>query len=139
MIDPLLNQEERIKAYGEELRKRIIKAREEGQSGALVARRYQITVRTVERYWRRYCETAEIGPKKLGGYRKSKLAPYESDLLRWIEQQPDLSLSELRERCRERLRVAVSINALWYRLERMGLSVKKNDARRRTRPTRSGH
>lgn len=137
MIEFVLNQEDTIKAYREELRKKIIQARQEGQSGALVARRFQVTVRTVERYWKRYSETAEIAPKKIGGYRKSKLANYEGDLLEWIEKQPDLTLAELQERCRERLQVSVSINALWYRLERIGLSLKKNDARRRTRPTES--
>jgi transposase len=42
-------------------------------------------------------------------------------------------LSELQKRCWERLNVAIGITALWHRLERLGLSYKKNDARRRAR------
>jgi transposase len=53
----------------EDFRRKIITAREAGQSGALVARRYHVTVRTVERYWKRYRETAQIGAKRQGGYR----------------------------------------------------------------------
>jgi transposase len=88
----------------------------------------------VERYWKRYQETAQIAAKKQGGYRKSRLAPHDGVLLKWIEHQPDLTLAELQHRCAERLQVPISIHALWYRLDRIGLSFKKNDARRRTRP-----
>jgi transposase len=54
-------------------------------------------------------------------------------LRRWLTQQVDLTLSQLQERCRERLDVRIGINALWHRLDQMGLSYKKNDARRRAR------
>jgi transposase len=60
------NQEGRVEAYREDLRKKIIAAREIGQSGALVARRYHVAARTVERYWKRYRETAQIAPKRQG-------------------------------------------------------------------------
>jgi transposase len=123
-----------VKAYSEDLRKRIIAAKEKGQSSAVVARRFSLNVRTVERYWKRYQETAQIAPKRHGGYRRSKLAPHDRELVKWIERQPDLTLSELQRRCLEHLRVSISLHALWYRLGRIGLSFKKNDARRRARP-----
>ena len=129
-----LNQEGHVKAYREDLRKKIIVGREAGQSGALLARRYQVAVRTVERYWKRYRETAQIGPKRQGGYRISKLASHDGVLLQWIKQQPDLTLVQLQQRCARQLEVSISVHALWYRLERLGLSFKKNDARRRARP-----
>jgi transposase len=100
----------------------------------LVARRYDVTVRTVERYWKRYVETAQVQPRQLGGYRVSKLAAHDESLLRWIRAQPDLTLVQLQQRCAEKLKVEISVNALWYRLDRLSLSFKKNDARRRTRP-----
>ena len=123
-----------MKAYSEDLRKRIIVTKEKGQSSAVVARRFSVNVRTVERYWKRYQETAQIAPKRHGGYRRSKLAPHDRELVKWIERQPDLTLSELQQRCLEHLRVSISLHALWYRLGRIGLSFKKNDARRRARP-----
>jgi len=89
------------------------------------ARRYQVTVRTVERYWKRYRETSEIAARRQGGYRISRLAPHDGRLRRWIEEKPDLTLMELQERCALRLKVAISLHALWYRLERLGLSFKK--------------
>jgi transposase len=123
-----------VKAYSEDLRKRIIVAKEKGPSSAVVARRFSLNVRTVERYWKRFQETAQIAPKKHGGYRRSKLARHDHELVKWIERQPDLTLAELQQRCDERLKVSISLHALWYRLERIGLSFKKNDARRRARP-----
>jgi transposase len=39
----------------------------------------------------------------------------------------------LQKQCREQLQVAIGLTALWHRLERLGLSYKKNDARRRAR------
>jgi transposase len=47
-----------------------------------------------------------------------------------------LTLVELQQRCRTRLQVSIGITALWHRLRRLGLSFKKNDARRRARSTR---
>ena len=129
-----MNQEVIVKAYQEDLRIRIIQAREAGESSAEVARRFAITVRTVERYWKRYRETAQISPRQHGGYRKSKLAAHDGQLQRWIEQKPDLTLTELQARCLLELKVTISLHALWYRLERSGLSFKKNDARRRAGP-----
>ena len=45
----------------------------------------------------------------------------------------DLTLSEIQQRCLEQLRVPIGLTALWHRLEYLGLSYKKNDARRRAR------
>jgi transposase len=42
-------------------------------------------------------------------------------------------LSEIQQRCLEQLRVPIGLTALWHRLEHLGLSYKKNDARRRAR------
>ena len=55
---------------------------------------------------------------------------------RWIQAQPDLSLAELQQRCLDQLDVSIGITALWHRLRRLGLSFKKNDARRRAGPAR---
>ena len=70
----------------------------------------------------------------MGGYRRSKLADYDATLEAWIEQRDDISLVELQQRCAEELGVGISVNALWHRLKRLGLSYKKNDARHRARP-----
>lgn len=122
-----------MRAYRQQVRSKIIEAKQQGLSSAIVSRRYGVTTRTVERYWKRYRETSEVGPKQMGGYRRSKLAEHDATLEKWIEAEPDLSLAELQERCAEQFDLKVSVHALWYRLRRIGLSYKKNDARRRAR------
>src|ERR1700693_6100378 len=39
----------------------------------------------------------------------------------WIAGQPDLTLSEIQQRCLEQLRVPIGLTALWHRLEYLGL------------------
>jgi transposase len=88
----------------------------------------------VERFWNQHNALGHIRPKQIGGYRRSKLADHTKVLGRWIDKKADVTLMELRERCREELGVRVGVNALWHQLRRMGLSSKKNDARRRAGP-----
>ncbi|MEZ0296938.1 MAG: IS630 transposase-related protein [Candidatus Methylacidiphilales bacterium] len=131
----MANQEEKIRAYQSDLRQRIVEARGAGASGSTVARQFSVAVRTVERYWKSFCATGHYTPKRHGGYRRSRLADHDATLRLWIEQKPDQTLAELVARCTAELGVTISVNALWYRLERLGLSLKKTDSRRRTRPT----
>ena len=92
--------------YSFDLRERIIAAREDGHSAEEVARLFRVSRRSVERYWKAYQTTGAV----------------------------DITLAELRERITQDLGITVGNTALWHRLERLGLSYKKNAARRRARP-----
>jgi transposase len=48
----------------------------------------------------------------------------------------DITLREVQQRCQKQLGVKLGLNALWHRIDRLGLSYKKNDARRRARSAR---
>jgi transposase len=89
----------------------------------------------VERFWKQHSLTGACRPKKVGGYRRSRLEKHDRTLRRWIAEQSDLTLSGLQKRCREQLKVTIGITALWHPLEQLGLSLKKNDARHRARST----
>lgn len=125
-----------MRPLSQDLRHRIIAARERGEGTGEVCKRFGVSRKSVERFWNEHCRTGQCLPQKIGGYRRSRLAPHDRRLQRWIETQPDLSLAELQRRCREQLDVSIGITALWHRLRRLGLSYKKNDARRRARPAR---
>lgn len=118
-----------------DLRERIIAAREEGYSGAEVASRFRVSKRSVERYWKQYCNSGHVRAKQRGGYKKSRLEGHDDQLREWIRKEPDLTLEEMRTRCAEELQVCIGINALWQRLDKLGLSFKKNAARKRAKPT----
>jgi transposase len=125
-----------MRPLSQDLRQRIIAARERGEGAGEVSRLFGVSRKSVERFWNQHCRTGQCLPKKVGGYRRSRLANHDRTLQRWIEAKSDLSLAELQQRCQDRLQVRIGITALWHRLRRFGLIYKKNDARRRARPTR---
>ena len=122
-----------MKPLSEDLRRRIVAARTNGEGPGEVCQRFGVSRSSVERFWNQHRRRGHCRPKQIGGYRRSRLRKHERTLRRWITAQADLTLAELQQRCRARLDVQIGITALWHRLDRLGLSYKKNDARRRAR------
>jgi transposase len=122
-----------MKSYSEDLRKRVIVLRSKGHTGAEVASLFSVSKRTVERYWSRYQETGSVAASQRGGYRRSRLEGHDATIRAWIAKESDLTLAELQERIRERLKISLGTTALWHRLDRLGLSYKKNPKRLRAR------
>lgn len=127
-----------MRPISEDLRRRIVAAREAGAGAVEVSKRFSVNRRTVSRLYAEYERSGRVQPKQIGGYRQSRLAVHGAALEGWIAQQADLTLAELQARCRNELKVQIGLNALWHQLRKLGLSVKKNDARRRARPARRG-
>jgi transposase len=128
------DDEKRImRPLSQDLRQRIIAARARGEGTGVVCQRFGVSRKSVERFWKQHSDTGQCQPKPIGGYRGSRLEKHDRTLRRWIVGQPGLTLRELQKQCREQLQVAIGLTALWHRLERLGLSYKKNDARRRAR------
>jgi len=125
-----------MRTYSTDLRERIVAARERGLSAQEIARLFKISKRSVERYWKQYSSTGSFAPKPRGGYRRSRLEKHDATLRRWIKTQADLTLAELQKRIARELKVRLGITALWHRLEGLGLSYKKNAARRRAKSSR---
>ena len=116
-------------SYHVQLRERIVAAKKEGQSSQEVSKRFQVSKRSVERYWKSYQDSGSVEPKQRGGYRRSRLEGHDETLREWIAEQPDLTLVEIQQRCRNKLGIQIGINALWQRLNKLMLSYKKNTAR----------
>jgi transposase len=116
-----------VASYSLDLRKRILKACDKGGKTKAVAERFEVSesfVRALKRR-RRVTGKMEALPKNSGP--KPKLKAYENKLRALIKAQSDATLEELRER----LGVDVQLSTLWYTIDRLGLSVKKNRARQR--------
>jgi transposase len=122
-----------MKSYSIDLRERLVAGRQRGQSAEELSRVFGVSKRSVERYLKRHVQEGTLAAKARGGYRRSRLEGHDALLHQWIEEQPDLSLEQLRERLLAQLGIAIGTTALWHRLEKLGLSYKKNAARRRTR------
>lgn len=123
-----------MRPLSEDLRRRIVEARQAGAGSVEVSERFRVSRRTVARLFGQYERSGKLQPKQIGGYRRSRLEKHGQTLGRWIDKQPDITLGEICERCRAELGVRIGLNAVWHQLRRLGLSFKKNDARRRTRP-----
>jgi transposase len=111
------------KAYSMDLRKRVIEACDEGQTIAQVAERFRVSTSFVEKLQQRRRESGTLAPKPHGGGRQPRLSPEHDQRLRaLLAAKPDTTLAELREK----LGIKVHLSSLWYRLQRLGLTFKKN-------------
>src|SRR5580658_3553505 len=124
----LLMMEVRMRSLSEDLRVRIIRARERGESSAAVAQRYEVNIRTVQGLWKRYCESGVNLAKQRGGYRVSRVAAMEKTLRSWIKAEVDLTLAEMCDRLAEH-GITIKVPALWHQLNKWKLTLKKNSAR----------
>ena len=122
-----------MKTYSEDLRRSIVKARSKGRSAAEVAKLFSVCKRSVERYWKAHESTGSIAAKQRGGYRKSRLAEHDERLRRWLKEDVNLTLEQIRGRLSQEFDVQVGTTALWHRIDQLNLSFKKNPARRRAR------
>jgi transposase len=119
------------KSYPQELRDRVLAACDRGLKTRAVARTFSVSESWVRRIKQRRRETGETTPRPRGGVTVVKI-----DLARLralVEQQPDATLRELRQR----LGVDCGEPAVCMALGRLGLSFKKKRSmpRSRTVPT----
>lgn len=111
----------------------MVDARMAGHSASEVSKMFAVSKRSVERFFKLQRQEGSVSPKKVGGYLRSRLEGHEAELKRWIKQNNDATLAELKHLIRERLQIEIGTTALWHRLEALGLNFKKNAARGRTR------
>ena len=98
-----------------------------------VAAKYSVSRAWVDRIKQRRRETGEITPRKQTKFRGRALDEHqEQRLATLIVAQPDATLAELRQG----IPTTAALSTLWRTIDRLGLTVKKNDSRRRTAATR---
>ena len=115
-------------AASEDLRSRLVRKVASGLSRRQAAALFEVSASSAVRYVKRYEEegTVAIRPRSP---RKRRLDPYGEDILRWIEETPDLTLQELSQRLHEVHDVTAPLSTLddWFRARK--ISFKKNRAR----------
>ena len=83
----------------EDLRIRVIGAIEGGMSRNGAARRFGVSIASAVRWMDEYLRCGRTAPKPRGGDRRSGRIEAQADLLmRAIEETPDITLMELREK-----------------------------------------
>ena len=110
-----------------DIRKRIIAAKEQGSSHAKIAKEMQVSISAVTRLLALYRESGSVKPRPLNNGRKPRLDAAMLDKIRdRVREQPDISLPELIDE----FSLPVSAPALCKTLNgKLGLRRKKNGTR----------
>jgi putative transposase len=106
----------------------MAKAVAAGASRNSVARRFDVAASTVIKLMSHAKATGSLAPKKMGGYRKYKLAAHDAVVRELLQARPDATLDELVADLGKR-RIKASRSGLDRYLRHIGWSFKKNPAR----------
>lgn len=125
------------KPYSDDLRARVVREIRQGVTREEVAEKLSVSLSSVGRFLRRERETGSISPAKFGGYKGYVLAAHENRVRRLVEQQPDITLAELRAKLAKQ-NVSVGQTSIFRFLRHLNLTFKKKPARRRAGSTGRG-
>lgn len=122
------------KSYSSDLRVRIYSAIEEGASRRAAARRFGVSPATSVRFAQQMSATGSIAPARQGRPPGGgKLAPYTATLVRWVDDDGDITMPELAAKLAAEYGVVAHPASLSKFLIKQGFSVKKNTAGNRSR------
>jgi len=86
------------RAYGIDLRTRVVEAIERGLSHRQAATRFCVAVSTAGNWHRLWRKTGSVRPGKQGHPVCSKLDAYEAEILAMVEENKDIALYEIADR-----------------------------------------
>ena len=117
-----------------DLRQRILACCGEGKlTRQQIADRYRVSLGMVKKLLAQRKKTGDIAPRhRYSGRKPLFTATHRRQLGRLIEDQPDITLAEMREA----LELSCTLPAIYYVLRGMKLTYKKNAARQRARARR---
>ncbi len=116
---------ERMNAYSEDLRKKIIEALHRGMGKSEAARTFSVSLSSVKRYAKMADEGRPLAPKKRPGSRPKTSEDARRLLEADLQERPTATLADRREFL-ERVRgIRVSESTISRLLKRMGFTRKK--------------
>ena len=126
----------RGRAYGPELRGRVLEAVDDGGSSREVAERMMVSPSYVVKVRQRRDTTGETVARRSSGRPPSKIAPHLAALQERVAGQPDATLGELRGWLLAERGVTVAPVTVWRALGGLGLTLKKSSFARPSRTAR---
>lgn len=114
------------RAYGNDLRERVLDAAEAGASARSVAARFGIGVATAIVWIRGARETGERTARRQGQPRGSRLDAHETFIVSMIETTKDITLNDMVARLRDDAGVVISRSGLSVWLRGHGWTFKKS-------------
>lgn len=115
-----------MKPYSQDLREKIIRALEAGETQEEVTDRFTVSLSFVEKLWRRWRETGRCAALPHAGGRQRALREHEAAIRAEVAGQPDVTLAELSERLASAGAPSVSLATICAELQRLDLPRKKS-------------
>lgn len=119
------------KPYSQDLRQRMVRGVQGGQSRRKVAANLDVSASCVIKLMRHWEETGDCLPAKFGGHKRYALVDHEDKVRAFLAAQPDLTITQLWDKLKA-LGIQVGRSAVGRFLQHLKLTYKKNSARRRT-------
>ena len=116
-----------MKVYSVDLRKKIVDA-VDNKLGTYreIAEMFNVHESYIYKLLRQQRELGHINPLPHGGGAHRKLTDKALSILSdLIHTQPDMTLSELQQKLKKKVKVQVSISTIWYGVKKLRFSVKK--------------
>ena len=118
----------------EDLRVRVICAVEGGMSRNAAARHFGVSIASAVRWMDVYLRTGRTAPRPRGGDRRSGRIEAQHDfLISAIEEAPDITLAELRDRLVAERSEGFALSTIHDFFRRHGISFKKRQGMRASR------
>ena len=124
------------RGYSIDLRERVIAAIEGGMSRRAAGRLFRIGESSAIKWCARWRATGSFAEKPGGMINPSPLDFHATWLLTLVENEPDLTLDEIRLRLLEERQMRTGGASVWRFFNRHGISFKKKRARQRAEPGR---
>ena len=113
------------RAYGSDLRRRVVDAIEAGLSTRAAAERFSVGISTAGAWHRHWRRTGSYEAQRQGNRGGSVLDEHKDFLLGLIEDKADITLQEMTEQLGMERSLQVDPTTIWYYLRRLGLTYKK--------------
>jgi transposase len=122
------------RAYGIDLRERVVAAIEGGLSHRQASEWFRVAVSTAGNWHRLWRRTGSARPGRQGHPVRSRLDAHEAANLAMVEDNKDIALSEIAERLADEHGIHAAPSTVWHFFKKRAITFKK---RPRTRPSRS--
>ena len=120
-------------SYSTDLRSRVLAAIDGGSAAKAVAELFQVSVSYIDKALARRAATGEIEARPQRNRQELKLAAHHDAIAAEVARRPDVTLEELRAWLLGNHQVAASLGLMHKTLVRLGLTLKKSRAGRKSR------
>jgi len=115
-----------MKAYSLDLRERVLRAVDQGESRSEIVRMLGVSLATIKRYLKQRRESGHVRPKAIPGRPARKGAALQAGLLAQLQAHPDASLETHCQLWENEHGMRVSTSTMSRMIQRVGWTRKKS-------------